>query len=185
MVPALRSGVSPVLPAAADSLLFSTGVPDGKIAIASRPESGGKFEIESANDFVLTRTTSITSAMFTGLMTGATIRDIGEIRVGLYRVLPVDSDVGRTSGAPTFSTPNVPARINSPADVEFADRDTASNNLSFPTDDRGDRSRILARHLAKENQGRVKEILRSGQSVVAAHLTLSWESGPAEVRHPP
>jgi PEP-CTERM motif len=123
-------------PATADPFFFSTGNPDGKIATASRPESAGKFEIESADDFVLTGPTSITSATFTGLLTGgATTANIGEVRVEIYRVFPADSDVGRTSGPPTFSTPNVPTRVNSPSDVELADRDTAPapGNLTFTT----------------------------------------------------
>jgi hypothetical protein len=119
-------------PATADSLLFSTGNPDDKIATASRPESAGKFEIESADDFVLTHTTSISSATFTGLLTGgATGSDIGEVRVEIYRVFPLDSDNTRT--------PNVPTRVNSPSDIEFADRDTSPSpgNLTFTTSDLG------------------------------------------------
>ena len=125
------------MPTAADTLLFSTGDPDGKIATASRPADPGKFEIESADDFVLTRTTSITSATFTGLVSGAPVSDIGEVRVEIYRVFPADSDVGRTSGPPTFSTLQVPTRVNSPSDVELADRDTASGNLTFSITDMG------------------------------------------------
>lgn len=125
-------------PAWAGPFFFSTGNPDGKIATASRPDSAFGFEIESADDFVLTSPTSITSATFTGLITGSSpIASIGEVRVEIYRVFPADSDVGRTSGPPTFSTPNVPTRVNSPADVELADRDTASGNLSFQTTDEG------------------------------------------------
>jgi hypothetical protein len=48
-------------------------------------------------------------------------------------VFPSDSNVGRTSGAPTFSTPQVPTRVNSPSDIELVDRSTASGNLSFTT----------------------------------------------------
>jgi PEP-CTERM motif len=120
-------------PAAATPFLFSSGNPDGKMATASRPESTGKFEIESADDFVLTTQTSITSATFTGLLTGATPANIGEVRVEIYRVFPADSDVGRTSGPPTFSTPQVPTRVNSPSDVEVDDRDTSLANLTFTT----------------------------------------------------
>src|SRR4029077_21185901 len=110
----------------------------GKMASASRPASTGKFEIESADDFVLTSPTSITSATFTGLVTGSTpITSIGEVRVEIYRVFPKDSDVGRTSGSPTFSTAQVPTRVNSPSDVEFDDRDTASANLSLTASDLG------------------------------------------------
>ena len=39
--------------------------------------------------------------------------------------------MGRTSGAPTFSTPQVPTRVNSPSDVEFDDRSAAAHNLTF------------------------------------------------------
>jgi hypothetical protein len=40
------------MPAAADTTFFNTGDPDGKMATATRPESSGKFEIESADDFI-------------------------------------------------------------------------------------------------------------------------------------
>jgi hypothetical protein len=132
-------GLLTVAPASA-TLLFSTGNPDGKIATATRPSSAGKFEIESADDFVITSQTSITSATFTGLITGSSpISSIGEVRVEIYRVFPFDSDVGRTSGPPTFSTSQVPTRVNSPSDVEFADRDTSPSpgNLTFTTTDLG------------------------------------------------
>src|SRR5690349_6706891 len=118
-------------PALADTILFSTGSTDGKMAAATRPSSPGKFEIETGDDFVLTSEGLITSATFVGLLSGGT--NVGEVRVEIYRVFPADSNVGRTSGPPTFSTPQVPTRVNSPSDVEFADRDTASGNLSFST----------------------------------------------------
>jgi hypothetical protein len=120
------------LPAAADAFTFSTGNPDGKIATAARPESPGKFEIESADDFGLTAQTSITSATFTGLLTGVT-PNTGQVVVEIYRVFPNDSDVGRTSGAPVFSTTQVPTRVNSPSDVALASRDSSSGSLSFQT----------------------------------------------------
>jgi hypothetical protein len=102
------------------------------MATATRPSSPGKIEIESADDFVLTGSTAIDSATFTGLLPrGAPPSDVSEVRVEIYRVFPLDSDVGRTSGAPTFSTPQVPTRVNSPSDVELADRDSLSGNLSF------------------------------------------------------
>ena len=96
------------LPAAADAFTFSTGNPDGRIATAARPESGVKFEIESADDFALTAQTSITGATFTGLLTGGST--IGQVVVEIYRVFPNDFDVGRTSGAPVFSTAQVPTK---------------------------------------------------------------------------
>ncbi len=110
----------------AGPVFFSTGDPDGQMATASRPDGGGKIESESADDFVLTQPTTITGAIFTGLLTGGTTTaDIGEVRVEIYRVFPLDSDTTRT--------PAVPTRVNSPSDVEFSDRDTASGNLSFTT----------------------------------------------------
>ncbi len=121
-------------PAAAQTFSFSTGDPDGKIATASRPDVGA-FEIESADDFVLTHATSITSATFTGLMpAGATPEDVV---VEIYRVFPNDSNVNRTSGPPTFSTSQVPTRVNSPSDVAFGSRNSASGGLSFATSDLG------------------------------------------------
>ena len=132
-------GLLTALPASA-TLLFSTGNPDGKIATATRPASAGKFEIESADDFVITSQTSITNATFTGLITGGSpLSSIGQVRVEIYRVFPFDSDVARTSGPPTFSTPQVPTRVNSPSDVELEDRDTSPppGNLSFTTTDLG------------------------------------------------
>jgi PEP-CTERM motif len=127
------------LPAAADTTFFSTGSPDGKIATATRPESSGKFEIESADDFVLFASRSITDASFTGLISGAPfdLSHVGEVRVEIYRVFPALSDVTRTSGPPTFSTSRVPTRVNSPSDIELDDRDTASDNLKFTTTDMG------------------------------------------------
>jgi hypothetical protein len=118
----------------AGSFNFSTGNPDGKMATASRPSSAGKIEIESADDFVLTSPTMLTSATFTGLLpTSAQLTDVVDVRVEIYRVFPNDSDVGRTSGPPTFSTDRVPTRVNSPADVELDDRSASAHNLTFTT----------------------------------------------------
>jgi hypothetical protein len=111
------------LSAAADSFVFSTGNPDGLMATAARPESAGKFEIETGDDFALTQQTLITGAAFTGLIPlGASTSDIKNVVVEVYRVFPADSNVGRTSGPPTFSTPNVPTRVNSPSDVALDER---------------------------------------------------------------
>ena len=74
---------------------FSTGSPNGLIATGSRPDSAGKIEIESADDFLLTSQTQINHATFTGLITGgATTADIGQVVVEIYRVFPKDSDDG-------------------------------------------------------------------------------------------
>ena len=116
--------------AKAESFNFSTGIPNGLMATAARPASAGLSEIESADDFVLTQETKIDSATFTGLLTG-TSPSIGNVVVEIYRVFPNDSNVGRTSGPPTFSTPNVPTRVNSPSDVALESRDSASSTLNF------------------------------------------------------
>jgi hypothetical protein len=111
-------------PASAESFFFSTGTPDGLMATASRPSSAGKIEIESADDFVLTSPTNLTSATFTGLLpTGASLSDVVDVRVEIYRVFPKDSDTNRT--------PDVPTRVNSPSDVEFDDRSASAHTLTF------------------------------------------------------
>jgi hypothetical protein len=120
-------------PASAVPFFFSTGNADGLIATASRPSSAGKVEIESADDFVVSGgTLKLTSATFQGLIpTGTSLSsDIGTVRVEIYRVFPADSDVGRTSGPPTFSTSQVPTRVNSPSDVAFDSRETGGG-LTF------------------------------------------------------
>jgi len=118
--------------AGSTDFFFSTGNPDGLMATASRPSSAGKIEIESADDFVLTSPTSLASATFTGLIpTGLPLSGISDVRIEIYRVFPNESDVGRTSGPPTFSTPQVPTRVNSPSDVELDDRSASANTLKF------------------------------------------------------
>ena len=103
---------------------FSTGLPDGLMATASRPASPGKPEIESADDFILSSQTLINHATFTGLLpAGFSPSDIQDVRVEIYRVFPKDSNLKRKI--------HVPTRVNSPSDVEFADRDTADGNLTF------------------------------------------------------
>jgi hypothetical protein len=70
------------LPAAADAFVFSTGNPDGLMATATRPESPGKFEIETGDDFALTQQTLITGAAFTGLIPlGASTSNISNVVV--------------------------------------------------------------------------------------------------------
>jgi hypothetical protein len=118
------------------AFFFSTGDPTDQMATASRPSNSasGKIEIESADDFVLSSQTRIESATFTGLLVGASVSDVSQVVVEIYRVFPSDSDVGRTSGPPAFSTPQVPTRVNSPSDVTFVIRDSsASGDLSFST----------------------------------------------------
>ena len=88
---ALLLGMLSAMPAAADPFTFSTGNPDGLMATASPPGHRRKFEIELADDFALTDSTSITSATFTGLVTGGCAQQhIGEVVVEIYRVFPAD-----------------------------------------------------------------------------------------------
>jgi hypothetical protein len=115
---------------------FSTGVPDGKVATITEPASArtSNVEYESADDFALNTETRIQQATFTGLITGgATPRDVSQVVVEIYRVFPNDSDVGRTSGPPTFSTDKVPTRVNSPSDVALDRRDSSNEELKFGT----------------------------------------------------
>lgn len=120
-------------PAPADPFFFTTGNPDGRIGVASRPESadGSRIEIEAADDFILSTQTLIYGAVFAGVTPpGITFDDITNVRVEIYRVFPNDSDATRT--------PNVPTRTNSPADVAFteqngnpAERSTAAGSLQY------------------------------------------------------
>jgi hypothetical protein len=119
--------------ASADPFTFSTGGPDGRIGLASRPDLGGLLEIESADDFILSDRTLLFGGSFTGLLpTGVSLSDVKSVRVEIYRVFPKDSDASRADPT-TGATDKVPTRTNSPSDVEFDDRDTASGNLSLST----------------------------------------------------
>ena len=124
-----------LLPAAAGAapFTFSTGAVNNGIATASRPgpSSGVNQETESADDFIISGSrTQLNSATFTGLVPAGS--SVSNVVVELYRVFPNDSDVGRTSGPPTFSTPQVPTRVNSPSDVALDSRASGSG-LSYST----------------------------------------------------
>ena len=60
-----------------------------------------------------------------------------DVVVEIYRVFPKESDINRTSGSPTFSTLNVPTRVNSPSDVAFDERDSSTSGLNFFTTNLG------------------------------------------------
>jgi hypothetical protein len=112
--------------ASADSFTFSTGNPDGKIATLARPATPGKLQTETADDFILTQTTLLNQATFTGLLPlGAPLSSVINVEVEFYHVFPGDSDTNRVL--------NVPTRANSPGDVEIegATRDAADGSLSF------------------------------------------------------
>jgi hypothetical protein len=127
----ILSAICWVGPANADTFFFSAGLPDGRMAAASRPSSASISEIETGDDFVLTNPTSITSATFTGLIPVSA--SVQSVTVEIYRVFPLDSDIGRTSGPPNFSTTNVPTRVNSPGDVQLTSANSTSGALTFST----------------------------------------------------
>ena len=58
-------------PAAALPFSFSTGAPDGQMAMGSRPAMESAVEIEAGDDFPLGEPTSLTGATFTGLLPSA------------------------------------------------------------------------------------------------------------------
>jgi hypothetical protein len=114
-------------------ILYNNLNPNNFIGIATRPGTSS-FEIEAGDDFVLTNSVSITSASFIGLLVpGTGSPTVQDLVLEIYRVFPKDSNVGRTSGPPTFSTPEVPTRVNSPSDVAFDSRDSLAAQLTFST----------------------------------------------------
>jgi hypothetical protein len=119
--------------AGANPYSFSTGNPDGKMAMGSRPAGSGPAEIEAADDFAVEGPTIVRSATFTGLI--PSLSSIQRVRVEIYAVFPVESDTSRTSGPPLFSTPQVPTRVNSPADTQLAAADSAEGGLTFTAAD--------------------------------------------------
>src|SRR5438094_2492134 len=120
---------------ASGATIYNNLTPNSQIAIATRPDSPGTFEIEAADDFLLGSQTIINTASFVGLIvpgTGGT-PSISEVVAEMYRVFPNDSNTTRTSGPPTFSTPQVPTRVNSPSDIALDSRDSAASGLTFST----------------------------------------------------
>lgn len=110
--------------ASADPVLFSTGLPNTLIGMASRPASAGLIEIEAADDFVLNAPAIITGGSFWGVVTiPGQSAGITDVAVSFYNIFPTDS-TDPPDGL-------VPMRTNSPADDEFASRDTASATLTF------------------------------------------------------
>jgi hypothetical protein len=110
---------------------FATGSPNGLLGALSQRPSPGRIETETADDFLLQETTVITQATIFGLLpVGTPLDNIKDVEVEVYHIFPEDSDVARTSGPPTFSTPAVPTRVNSPSDVEI---DTATRERTAGT----------------------------------------------------
>ena len=123
--PAHPCGVSQ--PASLPVLLYNNGAPDGRMAVASRPANSGigQIEIEAADDFVLTGAVHISGATFTGLLpSAAPLGSIQQVEVEIYRVFPLDS-ANPPSG-------HVPTRVNSPSDVDFDSRSTATAPTTLP-----------------------------------------------------
>jgi hypothetical protein len=132
----VTAGVWLATPGWADPFFFSTGGPDGLLGALSQPADSANLETETADDFILTETTSIAQATITGLVpSGTPLANISNVEIEVYHRFPEDSDVGRTSGPPKFSTAQVPTRVNSPSDVEIDDatRDGGLGTLEFTT----------------------------------------------------
>ena len=120
----LTPAIVPAANATVPTVAFTTGAPDGRMGMASRPGNGGQVEIEAADDFTLPTDFDITSAIFTGLMPAAMpLNSVQDVSVEVYHIFPTDS-INPPSG-------NVPTRASSPADVEFDSRDSASTSLTF------------------------------------------------------
>jgi len=126
LAPAALAGALIATPAWAASFLFSTGTPDGLLGTLSQPASASHLETETADDFILTETTSIAQAAITGLIpSGTPLANISNVEVEIYHVFSEDSDVSRIA--------HVPSRANSPSDVEIdsATRDGKLGTLVF------------------------------------------------------
>ena len=108
------------------AVIYNNLTPNNLMAIATRPDTPGVFEIEAGDDFFLGSRTSINGASFIGLIVpGSAGASVSQVVVEIYRVFPLDSDAGRI--------PKVPTRANSPSDVAFDSRDSGTNSLMFGT----------------------------------------------------
>src|SRR5262249_23753017 len=96
----------------------------GLVATAARPDSPGKMEIETGDDFLLNSETALNKASFQGLLPlNSPLANIKSVVVEIYRVFPNDSQ-DPPSG-------QVPTRDNSPSDVAFDSRESGGGGLSF------------------------------------------------------
>src|SRR5215831_11660381 len=119
----VAASIALAAPAWGAAFNFSTGLPDGKLAAATRAEGHGLIEIETGDDFITTTDqTILTGASFFGLVP-STVPAIEQVVVEIYRVFPLDS-VDPPSG-------RVPTRVNSPSDVAFDSRASDLNQLTF------------------------------------------------------
>jgi hypothetical protein len=116
-------------PASAADFFFTTGAADQRLGSLSQPSGPAPQEnvrpgFETADDFALTRSTTLTHATFIGLVApGTKLSDIKNVETEFYHFLPAGQDTGGL----------VPTRVNSPTDFEIADatRDGADGSLSF------------------------------------------------------
>ena len=109
----------------AGATIYNNLTPNNQIAIATRPDAPGVFEIEAGDDFILGQQSIINGGSFVGLLvpTPGVATAISGVTVEIYRVFPNDSDTVRTQ--------NVPTRANSPSDVAFDSRASAASDLAF------------------------------------------------------
>ena len=137
-----RSSLIGLLPAAAAAaetpFFFSTGDPDGKIATATRPDTARSIRDRvgrrlRSHPFDVNHQRDLHRPAATRCDGGAMSARSSSRSTACFRK---DSDVGRTSGSPTFSTSNVPTRVNSPSDIAFQERD-AGSGLTFSTERAG------------------------------------------------
>jgi PEP-CTERM motif-containing protein len=112
--------------ATAGSIIYSNlgvNVPNPMAAASRLSSPGGPQEIETADDFILNFTTSITSASFIGLVPlGSSVTDLN---LEIYRVFPADS--GPFDG-------RVTTRVNSPSDVALQERQLSMGGISSFTE---------------------------------------------------
>src|SRR5512143_628035 len=88
----VTAGVWLATPAWAEPFFFSTGNPDGLLGTLSQPASTGHLETETADDFILTGTTTIAQATIAGVIpSGTPLASIGNVEVEIYHVFPKDS----------------------------------------------------------------------------------------------
>ena len=119
----ILTSVTPVVA----TTIYNNLTPNNLMAVATRPDTAGSFEIEAGDDFILGSRSLINTASFTGIIvpgTGGT-PSVSDVVVEIYRVFPLDSN--------TVRTPNVPTRTNSPSDVAFDSKDSAASGLTFNT----------------------------------------------------
>jgi len=68
LVAATVAAVVAAPPVWSEPFFFSTGTPDGLLGALSQPAGSRTLETETADDFILTETTSITEATIFGLI---------------------------------------------------------------------------------------------------------------------